>query len=148
MVGKPEVRSIPQVFLIGSFNNAPLMLACRADSGLTSIDKIRPAPKPPRIQGGSGSISFIFSSLVEEALNIEFQNVMGYKSGRKSISRWNAAKPTAAPARHHGATIALAGMAGEALHEFRRATRSEKAACCPRICRRSTNSQLRRQSRC
>jgi len=85
MVEKPEVRFDFRKFSwIGSFNNAPMMLACRADSGLTSPDKIRAAAKPPRIaQGGSGSISFIFSSLVEEALNIKFQNVMGYKSGRE-----------------------------------------------------------------
>jgi len=84
MVGMPEVRFDFRKFAwIGSFNNAPMMLACRADSGLSSVEKIRAAPKPPRIaQGGSGSISFIFSSLVEEALNIKFQNVMGYKSGR------------------------------------------------------------------
>lgn len=85
MVGKAEVRFDFRKFAwIGSFNNAPMMLACRADSGLISADKIRAAPKPPRIaQGGSGSISFIFSSLVEEALNIKFHNVMGYKSGRE-----------------------------------------------------------------
>ena len=85
MVGKPEVRFDFRKFSwIGSFNNAPMMLACRADTGLNSADKIRAAPKPPRIaQGGSGSISFIFSSLVEEALNLKFQNVMGYKSGRE-----------------------------------------------------------------
>ena len=84
MVGQSEVRFDFRKFAwLGSFNNAPMMLACRADSGLTNVEKIRAAPKPPRIaQGGSGSISFIFSSLVEEALNIRFQNVMGYKSGR------------------------------------------------------------------
>jgi tripartite-type tricarboxylate transporter receptor subunit TctC len=84
MVGMQEVRFDFRKFAwIGSFNNAPMMLACRSDSGLSSVEKIRAAPKPPRIaQGGSGSISFIFSSLVEEALNIKFQNVMGYKSGR------------------------------------------------------------------
>ena len=84
MVGMSEVRFDFRKFAwIGSFNNAPMMLACRADTGLSNVDKIRAAPKPPRIaQGGSGSISFIFSSLVEDALNIKFQNVMGYKSGR------------------------------------------------------------------
>jgi len=84
MVGQSEVRFDFRKFSwIGSFNNAPLMLACRSDSGLNSADKIRAAAQPPRIaQGGSGSISFIFSSLVEQALNIKFQNVMGYKSGR------------------------------------------------------------------
>ena len=84
MVGMQEVRFDFRKFAwIGSFNNAPMMLACRSDSGLSNVEKIRAASKPPRIaQGGSGSISFIFSSLVEEALNIKFHNVMGYKSGR------------------------------------------------------------------
>lgn len=85
MVGRPEVRFDFRRFdWVGSFNNAPMMLACRADSGLTTVEKIRAAPRPPRMaQGGSGSISFIFASLVEEALGLKFHNVMGYKSGRE-----------------------------------------------------------------
>jgi tripartite-type tricarboxylate transporter receptor subunit TctC len=84
MIGRAEVRFDFRKFSwIGSFNTAPMMLACRTDSGFTSLDKLRGANKPVRIaQGGSGSISFIFSSLVEEALNVKFHNVMGYKSGR------------------------------------------------------------------
>jgi tripartite-type tricarboxylate transporter receptor subunit TctC len=85
MVGKPEVRFDFRKFSwVGSFNNAPMMLACRADRELTTPEKIRAAKTPPRIgQGGSGSISTIFSSLVEEALNLKFQDVMGYQSGRE-----------------------------------------------------------------
>jgi tripartite-type tricarboxylate transporter receptor subunit TctC len=85
MTGKPEVRFDFRKFSwVGSFNNAPMMLACRADRGLTTPEKIRAVKAPPRIgQGGSGSISTIFSSLVEEALNLKFQNVMGYQSGRE-----------------------------------------------------------------
>ena len=85
MTGKPEVRFDFRKFSwVGSFNNAPMMLACRADRGLTTPEKIRAAKTPPRIgQGGSGSISTIFSSLVEEALNLKFQDVMGYQSGRE-----------------------------------------------------------------
>jgi tripartite-type tricarboxylate transporter receptor subunit TctC len=84
MVGKPEVRFDFRKFSwVGSFNNAPMMLACRADRGLETVEKIRSAKTPPRTgQGGSGSISMIFSSLVEEALNLKLHNVMGYKSGR------------------------------------------------------------------
>ena len=84
MVGRPEVRfDFRKYSWIGSFNYAPMMLACRTDTGYTSLDKIRAAKTPPRIgQGGSGSISFIFSSLVEEALKLKFHNVMGFKSGR------------------------------------------------------------------
>lgn len=84
MVGRPEVRFDFRKFSwIGSFNSALMFLACRTDSGFTNVDKIRAAGKSVRIgQGSSGSISFIFSSLVEEALNIKFHNVMGYKSGR------------------------------------------------------------------
>ena len=85
MTGKPEVRFDFRKFSwVGSFNNAPMMLACRADRGLTTPEKIRASKTPPRIgQGGSGSISTIFSSLVEEALKLKFQNVMGYQSGRE-----------------------------------------------------------------
>jgi tripartite-type tricarboxylate transporter receptor subunit TctC len=85
MLGKPEVRFDFRKFSwVGSFNNAPMMLACRADRGLTAPEKIRALKTAPRIgQGGSGSISTIFSSLVEEALNLKFHNVMGYKSGRE-----------------------------------------------------------------
>jgi tripartite-type tricarboxylate transporter receptor subunit TctC len=84
MVGRPEVRFDFRKFSwIGSFNSALMFLACRTDSGFTGVDKIRSANKPARIgQGSSGSISFIFSSLVEEALSLKFHNVMGYKSGR------------------------------------------------------------------
>ncbi|HWP58890.1 MAG TPA: tripartite tricarboxylate transporter substrate-binding protein [Candidatus Acidoferrales bacterium] len=84
MIGRPEVRFDFRKFSwIGSFNSALMFLACRSDSGFTSLDKIRGATKPARIgQGSSGSISFVFSSLVEEALNFKFHNVMGYKSGR------------------------------------------------------------------
>jgi len=85
MVGKPEVRFDFRKFSwVGSFNNAPMMLTCRADKGLTAPEKIRVLKTPPRIgQGGSGSVSTIFSSLVEEALSLKFQNVMGYQSGRE-----------------------------------------------------------------
>ena len=84
MVGRPEVRFDFRKFSwIGSFNSALMFLACRTDSGFTNVDKIRAAGKSVRIgQGSSGSISFIFSSLVEEALGFKFHNVMGYKSGR------------------------------------------------------------------
>lgn len=100
MVGRPEVRFDFRRFdWVGSFNNAPMMLACRADSGLTNVEKIRAAPRPPRMaQGGSGSISFIFASLVEEALGSSFTMSWATNRAVKSISRWSAAKPTAAPA--------------------------------------------------
>jgi len=86
MVGRPEVRFDFRKFSwIGSFNNAPMMLACRTDSGYTSLDRIRAANKPPRLgQGSTGSISFIFSSLIAEALDLKFNNVMGFKSGRET----------------------------------------------------------------
>ena len=86
MTGKAEVRFDFRKFSwVGSFNNAPMMLACRTDRGLATPEKIRASKTPPRIgQGGAGSISTIFSSLVEEALNLKFQNVMGYQSGRET----------------------------------------------------------------
>ncbi len=84
MAGQPEVRFDFRKFAwIGSYNVAPMMIACRTDSGFTTIDRIRAARTPPRMaQGARGSISFIFSNLVEEALNLKFHNVMGYPSGR------------------------------------------------------------------
>jgi tripartite-type tricarboxylate transporter receptor subunit TctC len=85
LVGKPEVRFDFRKFSwIGSFNNAPMMMACRADRRLNSLDQIRASKSPPRIgQGGTSSVSTIFTSLVEEALSVKFHNVMGYQSGRE-----------------------------------------------------------------
>ncbi|MBI4526532.1 MAG: hypothetical protein HY695_22255 [Deltaproteobacteria bacterium] len=84
MVGRPEVRFDFRKFSwIGSYNSAPMMLACRTDTGYTSVEKIRAAKKPPRFgSSGSGSIGFIFGNLLEEALNFKLIPVLGYKSGR------------------------------------------------------------------
>lgn len=85
MVGRPEVRFDFRNFgWIGNYNTAPMMIACRTDSGYTSDDRIRAATKPPRMgTTGSGSISFIFASLVAEALKLKVNHVVGYKSGRE-----------------------------------------------------------------
>jgi len=85
MVGRAEVRFDFRKFSwIGSFNRAPMMMACRTDTGYTSINNIRAAKSPPRFgQSGTGSIGFIFSSLVAEALNLSIKHVTGYGSGRE-----------------------------------------------------------------
>jgi tripartite-type tricarboxylate transporter receptor subunit TctC len=85
LVGKAEVRfDFRRFSWVGSFNNAPMMLTCRSDRGFGTIEKLRALKAPPRVgQGGSGSISTIFTSLVEEALDVKFHNVMGYQSGRE-----------------------------------------------------------------
>ncbi|MGH7774835.1 MAG: Bug family tripartite tricarboxylate transporter substrate binding protein [Candidatus Binatia bacterium] len=85
MVGRAEVRFDFRKFSwIGSFNRAPMMMACRTDTGYTSINNIRAAKGPPRFgQSGTGSIGFIFSNIVAEALNLNIKHVTGYGSGRE-----------------------------------------------------------------
>ena len=84
MVGRPEVSFDFRKFgWIGSFNSAPMMLVCRTDSGYTSLERIRAAATPPRMgSSGKGSISYIFSNLIEETLKLKFNHVLGFKSGR------------------------------------------------------------------
>ena len=85
MVGRAEVRFDFRKFSwIGSFNRAPMMIACRTDTGYTSINNLRAAHSPPRFgQSGTGSIGFIFSNLVAETLNLSIKHVTGYGSGRQ-----------------------------------------------------------------
>ena len=84
MVGRAEVRADFRKFgWIGSFNKAPMMAACRTDTPYKSIAAIRAAKVPPRFgQSGSGSISYVFGSLVEKILDLKMKNVTGFKSGR------------------------------------------------------------------
>ncbi|HWP58889.1 MAG TPA: tripartite tricarboxylate transporter substrate-binding protein [Candidatus Acidoferrales bacterium] len=85
MAGRTEVNFDFRKFSwIGSFNSAPMMLVCRTDSGYTSLERIRAAAKPPRVgSSGKGSISFIFSSLLEEIFKFKVHHVLGFKSGRE-----------------------------------------------------------------
>jgi tripartite-type tricarboxylate transporter receptor subunit TctC len=68
---------------IGSFNKAPMMVACRSDTEYKSIAAIRAAKTPPRFgQSGTGSISYVFANLIERILQLKIKNVTGYQSGR------------------------------------------------------------------
>ena len=85
MVGRAEVKlDFRKLNWIGSFNRAPMMIACRKDSPYTNIDAMRSAKAPPRFgEGGTGSISYVFSNLVGEILDFKVKHVTGYGSGRE-----------------------------------------------------------------
>ena len=84
MVGRPEVKTdFRKLSWIGSFNKAPMMVACRSDTEYKSIEAIRAAKTPPRFgQSGTGSISFVFANLMERILDFKVRNVTGFQSGR------------------------------------------------------------------
>ena len=67
IIGRPEVKADFRKFnWIGSFNKAPMMVACRSDTEYKSIAAIRAAKTPPRFgQSGTGSISYVFANLIE-----------------------------------------------------------------------------------
>jgi tripartite-type tricarboxylate transporter receptor subunit TctC len=85
MVGRPEVKlDFRKLNWLGSFNRAPMMIACRKDSPHTTIDAMRKAKSPPRFgEGGTGSISYVFSNLVAEVLDFKVKHVTGYGSARE-----------------------------------------------------------------
>lgn len=85
MVGKPEVRFDFRKFgWIGSFNKAPMMVACRSDTPYKSVAALRAAKTPPRFgQSGTGSISYVFANLISKALDLKIKNVLGFGSGRE-----------------------------------------------------------------
>ena len=84
MVGRPEVKTdFRKLSWIGSFNKAPMMVACRSDTEYKSIEAMRAAKTPPRFgQSGTGSISFVFANLMERILDFKVRNVTGFQSGR------------------------------------------------------------------
>jgi tripartite-type tricarboxylate transporter receptor subunit TctC len=85
MVGRPEVKlDFRKLNWLGSFNRAPMMITCRKDSPYTSIEAMRGAKSPARFgEGGTGSISYVFSSLVAEILDFKVKHVTGYGSARE-----------------------------------------------------------------
>jgi tripartite-type tricarboxylate transporter receptor subunit TctC len=85
MVGRPEVKlDFRKLNWIGSFNRAPMMITCRKDSNFTSVDALRNAKTPARFgDGGTGSISYVFSNLVGEILDFKVKHVTGYGSARE-----------------------------------------------------------------
>jgi len=86
MVGRSEVKADFRKFnWIGSFNKAPMMVACRSDTEYKSIAAMRAAKIPPRFgQSGTGSISYVFANLIERILNLKIKNVTGFQSGRET----------------------------------------------------------------
>jgi tripartite-type tricarboxylate transporter receptor subunit TctC len=86
MVGRAEVRADFRKFSwIGSFNRAPMMVACRTDTPYKSVAAMRAASVPPRFgQSGTGSISYVFANLIEKILDLKIKNVTGFKSGRET----------------------------------------------------------------
>jgi len=85
MVDKPEVKFDFRKFSwVGSFNKAPMMVACRSDTPYKSIAAMRAAKTPPRFgQAGTGSISFVFANLISKVFDLKIKNVLGYGSGRE-----------------------------------------------------------------
>ncbi len=74
----------PQAQLDRYFNRAPMMITCRKDSGFTTIDALRSAKNPARFgEGGTGSISYVFSSLLGEIFDFKVKHVTGYGSARE-----------------------------------------------------------------
>jgi tripartite-type tricarboxylate transporter receptor subunit TctC len=85
MVGRAEVKADFRKFSwIGSFNKAPMMVACRSDTPYKSVLAMRAAKVPPRFgQSGTGSISYVFAKLIEKILDLKIKNVTGFGSGRE-----------------------------------------------------------------
>jgi tripartite-type tricarboxylate transporter receptor subunit TctC len=85
MVGRAEVRADFRKFgWIGSFNRAPMMIACRTDTPYKSIAAMRAAKIPPRFgESGTGSISYVFSNLINKIFDLKIKNVTGFGSGRE-----------------------------------------------------------------
>ncbi len=85
MVGRPEVRADFRKFgWIGSFNRAPMMIACRSDTPYKSLAAMRAAKIPPRFgQAGTGSISYVFANLISKIFDLKIKNVTGFGSGRE-----------------------------------------------------------------
>src|SRR5262245_56429904 len=85
MAGRPEVKlDFRKLNWIGSFNRAPMMIACRRDSTFTTVEALRSAKAPARFgEGGTGSISYVFSNLVGAVLDFKVKHVTGYGSARE-----------------------------------------------------------------
>ncbi len=85
MVGRAEVRADFRKFgWIGSFNRAPMMIACRTNTPYKSIAAMRAAKVPPRFgESGTGSISYVFSNLINKIFDLKIKNVTGFGSGRE-----------------------------------------------------------------
>ena len=86
LAGRPEVKADFRKFgWLGSFNKSPMMVACRSDSAYKSLAAMRAAKIPPRFgQAGTGSVSYVFASLVGKIFNIKMKHVTGFQSARET----------------------------------------------------------------
>jgi tripartite-type tricarboxylate transporter receptor subunit TctC len=86
MVGRAEVKAdFRKLGWLGSFNKAPMMMACRSDTPYKNVAALRAAKVPARVgQSGTGSISYIFANLIEKILDFKLKNVTGFQSSRET----------------------------------------------------------------
>ena len=84
MIGRPEVKvDFRKLSWIGSFNKAPMMMACRSDTPYKNLAALRAAKSPARVgQAGTGSIAYTFSKLLEKIFDVQFRSVIGFQSAR------------------------------------------------------------------
>ena len=86
LAGRPEVTADFRKFgWIGSFNKSPMMVACRSDSPYKTLAAMRSAKTPPRFgQAGTGSVSYVFASLVSKIFDVKMKHVTGFQSARET----------------------------------------------------------------
>jgi tripartite-type tricarboxylate transporter receptor subunit TctC len=86
LAGRPEVQADFRKFgWIGSFNRSPMMVACRSDSPYKTLAAIRSAKISPRFgQSGTGSVSYVFASLVGKIFDLKMKHVSGFQSARET----------------------------------------------------------------
>jgi len=86
LAGRPEVTADFRKFSwIGSFNRSPMMVACRSDTPYKTLAAMRSAKIPPRFgQSGTGSVSYVFASLVGKIFDVKMKHVSGFQSARET----------------------------------------------------------------
>jgi len=149
MVGRPEVRADFRKFgWIGSFNRAPMMIACRTDTPYKSIAAMRAGKIPPRFgQAGTGSISYVFANLISKIFDVKIRNVTGFGSGREIDLGMERARRIAAPppTSRLSAPRGLSGL--KIISSLLSSNRDRKRAACCRLSPRSLNWRRQRRSR-
>lgn len=80
LVGRKEVQFDWSKFAwIGTPERGDEMLSMRSDTGYKTLDDIRKGSEPPRCGGtGLGTSGYYFPKLLEEALGVKFNLVLGY----------------------------------------------------------------------
>ena len=86
LAGRPEVKADFRKFSwLGSFNKSPMMVACRSDSPYKTLAALRSAKTPARFgQAGTGSVSYVFASLVGKIFDVKMKHVTGFQSARET----------------------------------------------------------------